>query len=72
MKNITIHVRWGIGDPLVCVKLNGYKGKETEERGSDEVLKVISVIAVRLRSSFDVPVKITGRFKEIFEKGSED
>jgi len=64
MKNVTIHVRWEEGDPLVGVKLNGYEGK-----GTEELKKVILVIKDSLISSFGVPVKIIGRFKEIFAEG---
>ncbi len=65
MKNVTIHVSWGIGDPLVSIKLKGYEGK-----GTEELKKVMLVIKDSLISSFPgVPVEIIGRFKEIFEEG---
>jgi hypothetical protein len=64
MKKVGISVRWGIGDPQVGVKLNGYEGK-----GTEELEKVILVIKDSLISSLPgVPVKIVGRFKEIFDE----
>jgi len=64
MKEVGIHVSWGIGGPLVSVKLKGYEGK-----GTEELKKVMLVIKDSLISSFGVPVEIIGRFKEIFEEG---
>ena len=59
MENMTIHVRWEEGDPIVGVKLNGYEGK-----GTKELKEVILVIKDSLISSFpDVVVKII-KFEE--------